>query len=237
MTPIIGIVISAILLITCFAFLMRKLSINCADGFSNLGSGLYHFVATMGLVAAGIWTISTFNLLHQKDIAEAQYKELQYKLKNIESSKISLATEVVDYQGMGSNGNSKGLIIKIKLTNVGNTPIEFDLSNTPLKIYEIAAQDTRMGYTKLYKPIIYSELAEMGGSKKNRPLSKFVSLTSSERELNYFAVLPSNKMYYIAFKTEAGDLSLIPETDKNNVPQCDSEEQCKWFVSKYLYLK
>jgi hypothetical protein len=224
-----------IVLVICAVFYyVRKYNSNTANNYSTASTAIYNVVAAISIMAAGIWAISTFDLLNQRDIAQAQLKELKDKLKNIESSKIELITEVVDYAGADTKTKSKGLIVKIKLTNVGNTPIEFDLSNYPVKIYEVAAKGVDMGYMKMYEPTLFSKLAPINGNDENTPLTSFVSLMSSERSLSYFAVLPSKKMYYVVFSTQANFFD--EDEDEDEFKACDKEAGCKWFVSKYLYL-
>ena len=229
MTLVIVAICASILLVFVLMYFLRNTT-NAEKHFNN-STSVFNIVTAIGIVASGAWAFSTFDLLNQRDLAEAQLADLKEKAKSIESSKIQLLTEVVEYQGIDARSNSKGLIVKIKLTNVGDKPIEFDLSASPVKIYEIAAQGTDMGFVKLYKPVIFSELAAMGGKERNTPLDKFVSLTSSERELNYFAVLPSLKMYYIVFSTKTD------RAEDDKLTACDKPTGCKWFASKYIYLK
>lgn len=159
--------------------------------------------------------------------------------------KLELSTEVVPYSdSLGLSKNvSKGLIVKVKITNMGNSSINFDLSKSPLKIYEVLSEDIKIGYTKLYEPQIFTELAQIGSKEKNTPLDAFVSLISSERTLSYFTVLPANKMYYIVFKTEAGDLSNHEDSidkltsGKKDSLKCDSDTKCKWFASKFIFVE
>ncbi|MBB1425396.1 hypothetical protein H5181_02845 [Shewanella sp. SG44-2] len=126
---------------------------------------------------------------------------------------------------------------------MGNSSINFDLSKSPLKIYEVLSEDIKIGYTKLYEPQIFTELAQIGSKEKNTPLDAFVSLISSERTLSYFTVLPANKMYYIVFKTEAGDLSNHEDSidkltsGKKDSLKCDSDTKCKWFASKFIFVE
>jgi len=229
MTLVIVALVVSIVLILVLLYIFRDAG--NAENYFNNSTSVFNIITAVGIVMSGIWAFSTFDLLNQRDIAQAQLIDLQKKAKSIESSKIQLSTEIVDYRGVGSGKDHKGLIVKVKLTNVGNKPIEFDLTNSPMKIYEIAAQGTEMGFLKLYKPVVFSSLASMGGSGENTPLDKFISLTSSERELSYFAVLPSNKMYYIVFSTQSGNI--VDE----DVEACDKPAGCKWFVSKYIFLK
>lgn len=218
----------ALLILIILVFVLLK---KIPNDYSKASEALYNFVAAISIVVAGVWAISTFNILNQRDIAQAQLTELKEKLKNVESSKIELSTEVVNYEGINKDERSKGLIVKIKIVNVGNTPIEFDVSKSSVKIYQMEAQGVEMGYSKLYEPQIISELAEIGGDSESTPLTSFVSLTSSERILSYFAVLPKNKMYYIVFSTKPVDLK------NDELTKCEELSGCKWFVSKYIYLE
>lgn len=184
-------------------------------------TAVLNFVSAVSIILAGAWTFSTFDLLHQRDIAEKQYEELLRKSRNIESSKIALKTKVVNYNVEGKG--STGLIINVLLTNVGNSTIQFDLSDHPVTVYEVIAQGDKIGYTNIYRPNLYSKLAKIGSSGENIPLDKFILLTSSERELSYFVSVPSDKMYYVVFSTE-----------NTNAEDC-GEERCSWILSDYVY--
>jgi hypothetical protein len=214
------------------------------ERFSGFASGIYNIVAAIGLIAAGIWAVTNFELLKQQDsaqeslkliesqknLAQKQYEELLIKISNVEASKIEISSEVVDYKGFYNKADHKGMSIKVKLVNLGAAPIKFDLSKGVLKIYEVNADGIKSGYSKLYEPLVISLLAPMGDPLGSTPLTDFVLLTSAERTLSYFAVLPTSKLYYIVFKTKAQDLQGASKKE------CDKVNGCSWFVSKYLYL-
>jgi actin-related protein len=264
------------------------------ERFSGFASGIYNIVAAIGLVAAGIWAVTNFELLKQqesaqesleliesqkklvqfellkqqesaqesleliesqkklvqfellkqqesaqeslkliesqKNLAQKQYEELLVKISNVEASKIEISSEVVDYQGYYDKFDHKGLSVRVKLVNLGTVPIKFDLSKGVLKIYEVNADGIKSGYSKLYEPLVISRLAPMGDPSGSTPLTDFVLLTSAERTLSYFAVLPIGKLYYIVFKTQAQDLQGASKKE------CDKVNGCSWFVSKYIYL-
>ncbi len=224
----IGVFSAIVLVIVSVLYILKKFN---TDSASTASVAVYHIVAAISIVVAGVWAFTSFDLLNQRDIAQAQLTELKEKLKNVESSKIELSTEVVNYTGVQTEKESKGLIVKVKLVNVGNTPIEFDISKSALKIYQIEARGTEMGYSKLYEPEVISELAQLGAKEESTPLTSFVSLTSSERVLSYFAVLPKDKMYYVVFSTKADNFK------SDDVKKCESKSGCKWFVSNYLFLE
>ena len=121
--------------------------------------------------------------------------------------------------------------IQVRLVNLGGAPIKFDLSKGVLKIYEVNVDGIASGYSKLYEPLIISRLAPMGDTLTSTPLTDFVLLSSAERTLSYFAVLPTSKLYYIVFRTKAQDLQGASKKE------CDKVNGCSWFVSKYLYLE
>lgn len=212
--------VCAISIVIALSYLILKK--NNIESHSIKSTAVLNFVSAVSIILAGAWTFSTFDLLHQRDIAEEQYEELLRKSRNIESSKIALKTEIVNYD-FRKNG-SKGLIINILLTNVGNSTIHFDLSKNPVTVYEVIAEGDKIGYTKTYKPNLYAQLAEIGTVEENTPLDKFILLTSSERELSYFVSLPSDKLYYVVFSTE-----------NSNAEDC-GKEKCSWIVSNYIYV-
>jgi hypothetical protein len=243
---IIVIIIAILLFISIALLLFRKYLPNLTGvSFDSYTSGVYNIVAVIGLVAAAIWAISNFELLKQQEqanetlkltenqtkLAQKQYDELLAKISNVEASKIEIHSEIIDYKGYYDKPNHKGMSIKIRLVNLGGTPIKFDLGKGVLKIYEVNADGIKSGYQKIYEPQVISQLARMGDPAGSTPLTDFVLLTSAERTLNYFAVLPANKLYYIVFKTKAQDLQGASKEE------CDKVNGCSWFVSKYLYLE
>lgn len=236
----------AVLVILAFLFISIKfLPSISGERFSSFASGTYNIVASIALVGAGTWAVINFELLKQKEqaeeslklitnqksLAQKQYEELLKKISNVEASKIEISTEIINYKGYYKKANQKGMSINVKLVNLGDSPIKFDLSEGVLKIYEVNAEGIESGYQKLYEPSIISELAGMGDPAGSTPLRDFVLLSSAERTLSYFAVLPINKLYYIVFKTKAEGLQGASKKE------CDKANGCSWFVSKYLYLE
>jgi hypothetical protein len=224
---------------------IKFLPSTAGERFSHIASGVYNVVAAIGLILAGMWAVANFELLKQQEqaqktleltqgqtkLAQKQYEELLVKISNVEASKIEISTEPLDYKGYYDKDNHRGMSVNVRLVNLGGAPIKFDLGKGVLKIYEVNADGIKSGYQKLYEPRVISQLAQIGGKERSTPLTDFVLLTSAERTLNYFAVLPTNKLYYIVFKTKAQDLHGASKKE------CDKVNGCSWFVSKYLYLK
>jgi hypothetical protein len=223
--------ITFLVLIGICTYALKKVNMSNSGQYADLSSVLNNVIIALSIVCTGIWTISTFDLLNQREMAATQLKELRNKAKDIESSKIEISTEIVEYKGAYPDSGKKGLIVNIKIKNQGNSAIDFNLKDFPLKVYQIEADDTDVGYTKQYELNVLSKVGKLGDKKELfTRLDNLVSLVSSEKVLSYFAVLPKNKMYYIVFSLKAHDTESIDEAN------CQVNE-CKWFASKYIYLK
>jgi hypothetical protein len=216
-----------------------------SERFSNIASSIYNITASIAIILGGLWTVTTFDVLNQKQAAEQDlkhvkeqtrlvkinYEQLKNKIENVEASKIDITTEVVNYKGAFNKNGYKGVAIKVNLANLGSAPIKFNVRKGVLKIYEVGVDGIQSGYHKLYQPRIISDMAPLNGKgAESTPLDNFILLASAERTLNYFAVLPTDKMYYIVFKTEAEGL------EGNSKKECDKDGGCSWFISKYLHL-
>lgn len=206
----------------------KKNTVEATTKLSEVSTSLQNIAIVASILGSALWVIHTFDILQQKDKAQAELKEIQERIQNTESSNISLSTTVVNYLGYDKKPNTKGLIVDVKIKNQGKTKLTLDLSNSPLKIYQVEASGSQMGYTKLLEPVNYSKLAKLGSSDQSTKLDRLISLTSSEKTLSYFVTVESDKMYYIVFSSKALNIDNLKE-------EC-SDTVCNWFVSKYLFI-
>lgn len=209
---------------------------------SEILAAFQNFVVAASIVATGLWVIYTFDALNQKNDAELKYQELQKKIEDIQSSNIKLETKIINYQSHEKDPDTNlplretGLIIEVTITNKGNTKIEYDLSNKPLKVYKVSAKGDQMGYQYLLEPTLFSSVAAIDqDDKKSIPLSKWVSLTDSSRTLSYFVTIDADSLYYLVFSSpNMNDENKKSDTLKSST-KCNPKDDCKWFVSKYVY--
>jgi hypothetical protein len=203
-----------------------------SEKHSHYASALQNIVIVISIICTGAWTIQTFGVLQQKEKASADLKELHKRINNTESTNISIKTQVVNYDSV--NDNKTGLIVEVTIKNQGKSKISFDLKDSPLKIYKVVAEGSKIGSTEVLTPKVYSELAQVTTSEaskpkgENIPLDRWISLSSSERTLSYFVTLEKSSMYYIVFSTKALEMDTLKK-------ECE-EQSCNWFVSKYVYI-
>jgi hypothetical protein len=246
-------VIAAIALLAIIIFGVYKLYIiKKAEGprLLELTTAFQNVFIVFSICFSGIWVVYTFDALNQKEDAELNYQEIKRKIRDVESSSISLEATVIPYVSP-NNSDQTGLLIEVEIVNKGNVSLTFDLSMNPLKVYQIEAAEDEVGYTKLLEPLLYSKLAKIGKkSEKSVKFDTWVSLTQSTRTLSYFVTVDTNKLYYIAFVSP--DLSIdsvVSDSDNPINPICAktsrkavedgaklNSESCKWFASKYVFV-
>ncbi|WP_299795154.1 hypothetical protein [uncultured Shewanella sp.] len=222
-----------LLVLAVYIAVVKKLGAQ-GEKYSAFASAFQHLFVVISIIFTAAWTLQTFDVLNQKEKAEADLKELQERINNTESTNIIIDTQVVDY--VVNKERERGVIIDVTIKNQGKSKVSFDLSNSPLKIYQVEASGVKIGSKEVLKPKLYRDLAELGrgGAKpkgKNVPIDRWISLASSERTLSYFVTLKESEMYYIVFSSKAIGMQSIDA-------EChgESESECDWFVSKYFFV-
>jgi hypothetical protein len=235
MVILLFILILVIVLLTFGIVKLYKNSNIVSPRLSELAAAFQNITVVISILAAGLWAIYTFDALNQRQEAELKYRELQKKIEDTESSTIKLGATIVNYKSSVNNGQT-GLIIEVTITNKGTTRIEYDLSKSPLKIYKVEAQGDKMGYSTLLEPTLFSVVAPLGQKEiKSTPLQKWVSLTESSRTLSYFVTVDTESLYYIVFSSP--NMKTDEKEVESSTTKCSPEDDCMWFVSKYMYVE
>ena len=212
---IVGWVLLALLVIVLF-WQARNIWQNHSN-FNNIAIAL---CAILTLV----WGAYTFDALHQKDKAEAEYAELQQKIRNTESTFFNIDATFTK----SSDGYYITPVVTIK--NSGSEPIYIKLKNDSVSIRAIEVRGDRVKSIKTYTPNIYEEIAS-NTNEKNIPIYDWKIPISAERKLNYVAKVESPGMYFITFSATETDSNFNEKNkDINGKPMI-------WFVSKYVYVK
>lgn len=171
-----------------------------------------------------LWGAYTFDALHQKDKAEAEYAELQQKIRNTESTFFSIDAIFTK--------TSEGYFITpvINVKNSGSEPIFIKLDKYSVSINEIEVDGDKVRTLKTYRPNLYEEIASKNAGK-NIPLYNWKIPIAAERKLNYVAKVDSAGMYFITFTaTETDDEFREKNKMVNGKPMV-------WFASKYIYVE
>ncbi|EOZ7938915.1 hypothetical protein HIK07_16420 [Cronobacter sakazakii] len=207
------------ILVLILAFLIWQAK-NIWANHSNFNNLAIAFCAILTLV----WGAYTFDALHQKDKAEAEYAELQQKIRNTESTFFSIDAKFTK----ADDGYYLAPTITIK--NSGSEPIYIKLDKKSVSISAIEVKGDKVRSLRTYRPNIYEEIADNDGGK-NIPIYNWKIPILAERNLNYIAKVESAGMYFITFTASETDKDF---KEKNKV--IDGKPMI-WFVSKYIYVE
>ena len=171
-----------------------------------------------------VWGAYTFDALHQKDKAEAEYQELQQKIRNTESTFFNITASFTKVNG----GYFITPVVNIK--NSGSEPIYIKLDKSSVSINAIEISGDRAKTIKSYYPKAYEEIAS-SPTDKNTPIYEWKIPISAERNLNYAVKVESAGMYFITFTAK--------ETDANfkDINKEVNGKPMIWFASKYIYVE
>ncbi|NKG32077.1 hypothetical protein FVB43_18785 [Erwinia rhapontici] len=170
------------------------------------------------------WGAYTFDALNQKDKANAEYAELQQKIRNTESTFFNIDASITK----SSDGYYITPVISIK--NSGSEPIFIKLRGDSVSIDAIEVRGDKVKSIKTYTPNIYEEISS-SAKGKNIPIYDWKIPISAERKLNYVAKVDSPGMYFITFSAREADKDF---NEKNNNV---NGKPMIWFVSKYVYVE
>lgn len=171
-----------------------------------------------------VWGAYTFDALHQKDKAEAEYAELQQKIRNTESTFFNIDATFTK----SSNGYYITPVVSIK--NSGSEPIFIKLKNDSVSIRAIEVRGDKVKSIKTYTPNIYEDIAS-NTNEKNIPIYEWKVPISAERTLNYVAKVESPGMYFITFSATETDANF------NDKYKSVNGKPMIWFASKYVYVE
>lgn len=198
----------------------------------------YNTVMAISIIGAAWWTITTFDILQQKETALAQLTDLQNRIENTASSNIVISSKVIDYKG------KKGVIIYVKIKNNGTDKLMINLDAESLTLYKIDGYGDDIGATDIYYPKFYTKLALLNNKdgKKNKFLGKQAVLINSTKTLTYFVALKNPGLYYATFTSFVDNVeksnqkgSIIDRLLSINKDNKKIEEvRKKWFSSDYI---
>lgn len=234
-TSLLMLIVGIFILFICsyiFFHKRRDISTTKPSDFSTI---FHNFISALAIIIGGLWVIASFNLAKQVetanqnlDLKKKEIEEKQLLIDNTEASIISIDHKVINYHSPESP-NTMGLIIEVKIKNSGKSRLTFNLDKNPLTVYNIEAKDHMLLKKRALNPIVYSTIGSKSDGEKSRPLSKFISLKSSERILSYFVTVDKDELYYITFKSQ------LDSTE--SAEKICGQEDCSWFVSKYVFIE
>lgn len=149
---------------------------------TNWTESVHYFAIALGIAVSGYWAIHTFDILSQKEVAEAnlqktnsdldraklELQELRDKIDGTISSDI-----MIDVEQHPLNNNRVGLIINVTVKNNGTQDIDMTWSKTPIKVYMLNHKDDLVSSKSVLHPPLYRSI-----KTKNNDDEKNISINN-----------------------------------------------------------
>lgn len=204
---------------------------------SNWVESLHFFIIAVGIVVSGIWAFYTFDILSQREVAEAslkktnsdlekarlELKELRDKIDGTISSDITIDIEQHDL-----DSSKKGIIINVTIKNNGTQDIDMTWENTPIKIYKLKHKDDLVASSEVLTPYLYRSL-KTNDNESNISINNLYLFVGAKKSLSFFVKVEPMTLYYIAFESQ------VDATTKKNLKQ--QGKSGVWLTSKYIFVK
>lgn len=191
---------------------------------------LQHLVVAVGVIISGFWAYHTFEVLHEKDKAEADLETAKSQLEKISLELDQLRTLIdanistnikLSSQDFEKDGKI-GLIIEATIRNTGSRPLTMTWDKTPFQIHSVAYRDEIQASRRVYRPDVYQSLTK--GNIKS--VAELYLLVGAEKTLSSYIELDSCGLYLIMFKAQ-------PDSQTSEQGKKVNDKDGLWFASKY----
>jgi hypothetical protein len=192
----------------------------------NNADKLHYLILSFTLICGGIWTFITFDILHQRDKASAELKEIQDRIKGTNASNIQILPSSFNLEE-----GKFGLIVNVVIQNTGTKDVYIDWSKdeTPLSVFKVHIENgDKLFFDKLFQPKIYAPFNREKNVKEH--YKSLYLLVGAKKELSFYVEVPETGMYYITFNAQT-DEKLAKEVKVN------SGKTGEWFSSKYINIE
>ncbi len=198
-----------------------------------------NFVIASCALATLIWGAYTFDALQQKDRAVAELADIQKRIRDTESTFLSVTTPVTEAL------DGYYLTPTVSIKNNSNEAIYFRLCPDSLSISKVSYSfEGQARADKILTPLFYEKISD-NPKTKNSPIYDLRVPIASERNLNFFAAVKDPGVYYITFSAlSSEDTSSDTDTgncsfgEKKNIPENSkiNGKDSIWFASTYILI-
>lgn len=178
----------------------------------------YNIIIALATAFTLIWGVITFNLLQQKEKAEADLKEIRTRIKNSESTTVKVnATFFKD-------GDSYYIYPVVTIKNNGKEEMVMSLDDTSLTVNKVYLEGDQAIAEKTYHPPFF-EIISDNADKDSKQFDMVAVPVDGERTLTYALKVSEGGAYYISFKSSA-----YLDKDKKTI----DNRQLVWFTSQFI---
>ncbi|AZF17978.1 hypothetical protein [Pseudomonas sp. R3-18-08] len=198
-----------------------------------------NFVIASCALATFVWGAYTFDALQQKDRAVAELADIQKRIRDTESTFLSVKVSV----SKAPDGYYLTPVVTIK--NSSNEAIYFKLCPDSLSVSKISYSfEGQARADKTIYPLFYERISD-NPQVKNNPLYDLRVPISSDRDLSFFAAVKELGVYYITFSALSskdaapdinnGDCSFNTKKNIAGGSKINGKDSI-WFASSYVII-
>lgn len=178
----------------------------------------YNIIIAIVTALTLVWAAMTYHLLDQRERAKNELYEIKERIKNSESTTVSLSTEYTkDLDG------SYYIYPIVTIKNVGKEKVKIYLENDAMTIKKVRLKGDKIIADESYNPNFYEKISS-DPEKKNIRFRIMEIPVDGERKIPYAARVNGKGVYYITF-------SARPYDEKSSDDSKDKE--LIWFAAEY----
>lgn len=182
----------------------------------------YNIIIAIVTALTLVWAAMTYHLLDQRERARNELYEIKERIKNSESTTVSLSTEYTKIL------DGKYYIYPtITIKNVGKEKVKLYLENDAMTIKKVILKDDKIIANESYNPNFYEKVSS-DPEVKNIRFRVMEIPVDGERKIPYAARVNGTGVYYITF-------SARPYDEKSSDESKDKE--LVWFAAEYKYIR
>ena len=107
-----------------------------AEDWKTRSEAAWHITATIGLILGGIWTIATFDVLHQKQRAQGELNKLKAEERELHErvQKNTAVSAEISAAPFLTHDGAQYISVTTSVRNGGNKPAVVNLDGPPIKV-------------------------------------------------------------------------------------------------------
>ncbi|EOI3427436.1 hypothetical protein ACMSWX_004333 [Cronobacter dublinensis] len=181
----------------------------------------YNIIIALATAFTLIWGVITFNLLQQKEKAEADLNEIRTRIKNSESTTVKLTSTFY------KDDESYYIYPVVTIKNNGKNEMVLSLEDDALTVNKVDLDGDQALAESIYHPPLF-EIISNDKEKDSKEFGMIAVPVDGERTLSYALKVNGKGAYFVSFKAS-------PYLDKDK--KIIDEHQLVWFTSQFINVK
>lgn len=181
----------------------------------------YNIIIASATAFTLIWGVITFQLLQQKEKAEADLDEIRTRIRNSESTTVKISSTFY------KDGGAYYIYPVVTIKNNGKDEMIISLDDNSLTVNKVYLEGDQALAENTYHPPLFEVISD--NIEKDSKQFNMISIpVDGERSLTYALKVLDSGAYFISFKASA-----YLDKDKKSV----DNRQLVWFTSQFINIK